>query len=47
MSKAARIMLEKKVSGLPVVDDSGKLVGMITESDIFRMVVKTLETENA
>jgi len=47
MSKAARVMLEKKISGLPVVDDSGKLVGMITESDIFRMVVKTLETENA
>lgn len=43
---AAEIMLNKKVSGLPVVDSSGKLAGMITESDIFRMLVKTrLETE--
>lgn len=47
MSQATRLMLEKKVSGLPVVDDIGKLVGMITESDIFRMVVKNLETEQA
>lgn len=47
MSQATRLMLEKKISGLPVVDDNGKLVGMITESDIFRMVVKNLETEQA
>ncbi|VAW43293.1 Inosine-5'-monophosphate dehydrogenase [hydrothermal vent metagenome] len=36
---AARIMLEHRVSGLPVVDSDGKLVGIITESDIFSMVV--------
>ena len=35
---AALIMLEKKFSGLPVVDEAGQLVGIITESDIFRMV---------
>jgi acetoin utilization protein AcuB len=39
MVEAARLMLEHKISGLPVVED-GKVVGMITESDIFRMVVK-------
>lgn len=38
---AAQIMLEKKISGLPVVDDDGKLVGILTESDIFRMLVKS------
>lgn len=38
---AADIMLNKKISGLPVVDASGKLLGIITESDIFRMLVKT------
>lgn len=37
---AARVMLEHKVSGLPVVEDSGKLIGIVTESDIFRMLVK-------
>ncbi|HUG34181.1 MAG TPA: CBS domain-containing protein [Anaerolineales bacterium] len=37
---AAKIMLEKKFSGLPVVDEAEHLVGIITESDIFRLVVK-------
>ena len=36
--EAALIMLEKKFSGLPVVDEAGHLIGIITESDIFRMV---------
>lgn len=40
VAEAAECMLENKVSGLPVVDDAGKLVGIITESDIFRMVVQ-------
>lgn len=39
IGEAARIMLEKKFSGLPVVDESDHLVGIITESDIFRLVV--------
>lgn len=38
---AAQTMLEKKVSGLPVVDGKNKLIGVITESDIFRMLVKS------
>lgn len=38
---AAELMLEHKVSGLPVVDDNGNLVGVITESDIFRMLVRS------
>ncbi len=40
ISTVAEIMLEKKFSGLPVVDEEGKLVGIITESDIFRLVVR-------
>lgn len=39
LGEAAHMMLKYKVSGLPVVDDEGSLVGIITESDIFRMVV--------
>ena len=39
ISDAARLMLEHKVSGLPVVDQAGQVVGIITESDIFRLVV--------
>lgn len=40
IGEAARLMLEKKISGLPVVDQAGHLVGIITESDIFRLVVQ-------
>jgi acetoin utilization protein AcuB len=40
ISTVAEIMLERKFSGLPVVDERGKLVGIITESDIFRLVVR-------
>jgi acetoin utilization protein AcuB len=39
IGEAARTMLENRVSGLPVIDETGKLVGIITESDIFSMVV--------
>ena len=38
---AAKIMLEQKVSGLPVVNSREELVGIITESDIFRMLVES------
>lgn len=38
---AAEIMLDHKVSGLPVLDDGGNLIGIVTESDIFRMLVKS------
>ena len=37
--KAARTMLDRKVSGLPVVDEQDRLVGIITESDVFRMLI--------
>jgi CBS domain-containing protein len=39
IQQAALIMLERKVSGLPVVDAEGKPVGIITETDMFRMIV--------
>jgi CBS domain-containing protein len=40
IDEAAQMMLDNKISGLPVVDYHGKLVGIITESDIFRIVVQ-------
>ena len=36
MSHAAHLMVSGRISGLPVVDDSGKLVGIITEADFLR-----------
>ena len=41
VSEVARLMLDYKIGGVPVVENE-KLVGIITESDIFRMVVKTM-----
>ena len=39
IGEAAMVMHDNKVGGLPVVDGAGKLVGILTESDIFEMVV--------
>ena len=38
VEKAALIMLEKRISGLPVVDDGGNLVGILTQNDVFRVL---------
>ena len=40
IGKAAELMLAHKVSGLPVIDKDNRVIGIITESDIFRMVVQ-------
>lgn len=34
VAQAARIMLDHRINGLPVVDDDGRLVGIITQSDL-------------
>src|ERR1700677_4600065 len=33
---AANIMLENHVSGLPVIDDAGRLVGIVSQGDFIR-----------
>ena len=40
--EAARLMLAHKISGLPVVDAHGALRGIITETDLFRVMVEKL-----
>jgi acetoin utilization protein AcuB len=40
---AAKMMMDRKVGGLPVADEEGNLVGIITESDIFSMLVDQWE----
>ncbi len=37
--QAAEILIEKKIGGLPVVDERKNLCGIITASDILRLVV--------
>ena len=39
IEEAALIMLESKISGVPVVDDAGTVVAMLTQSDIFRALI--------
>jgi CBS domain-containing protein len=34
--QAARIMLQRHISGLPVIDQEGRLVGIVTEGDFLR-----------
>lgn len=36
LEKAAVIMLESKISGMPVVDTSGYLIGLVSETDVLR-----------
>lgn len=40
ISEAAATMLQHKISSLPVLGADGRLAGIITESDIFRVVVR-------
>ncbi len=34
VAEAVKLMLDRRVSGLPVVDAGGRLVGVITEGDL-------------
>ena len=46
IGNAAELMLEHKIGGLPVLDAGDTLVGLITESDIFRLIVRRWRDEN-
>lgn len=39
VSKVGKIMLDKHIKRVPVLDDSGKLVGIVSRSDIVRMLL--------
>lgn len=36
LSQALRIMIDHRISALPVLDDDGRLAGMVTEGDFLR-----------
>jgi len=40
VDRAAQIMLENRIGGMPVVDDQNKVVGMVTDSDVFKALVR-------
>lgn len=37
--ETAQVLLENKISGAPVVDDNGQVVGIITQTDLFRVLI--------
>ncbi len=43
VTQAAQLLLRHKFGCLPVVDEQGKLVGIVTEHDFLRLLVETLE----
>ena len=45
LGEVAKIMMDNKVSGLPVIGKEGTMVGIITESDIFRMIVQAWQED--
>ena len=42
VEEAARIMADNKIGGLPVVDESNVVVGIITETDIFKTFLELI-----
>jgi acetoin utilization protein AcuB len=44
---AARLMVENKVGGLPVVDEDNQVVGVITETDVFRVFIELYRAGHA
>jgi len=40
IEQAAALMLEHKIGGLPVVDEQRRVVGVVTHSDIFKVLVR-------
>lgn len=43
LAEAARLMVKHRISGLPVVSGDGVVIGMVTESDIFRILIDMLD----
>ncbi|HHS98180.1 MAG TPA: CBS domain-containing protein [Chloroflexi bacterium] len=47
LEEAAHLMIEHDVGGLPVVDEKGHLVGIITRSDLFAQFAEALGAETS
>lgn len=39
IEETAEVLLNNKISGVPVVDEKGRVVGTITQSDVFRVMI--------
>lgn len=43
VSEVAHVMLERKVNRLPIVDEAGRLIGIVTRADLVRAFVRSDE----
>jgi len=41
LQEVARLLIENTISGVPVVDDSGQVVGVVSEKDVFQAIFPT------
>ncbi len=46
VEETAEVLLAKKISGAPVVDKAGQVVGIITQSDLFRVLISLTGISN-
>ena len=42
LAEAARKMIDNRIGGLPVLDDNGQIVGILTETDMLRALIDRL-----
>ena len=47
LAEAARQMVEHRFGGLPVLDEGGQIVGILTETDLLRALIDQLENPTA
>jgi acetoin utilization protein AcuB len=45
VERAAEILVERKIGGLPIVDEGDRPVGMLTESDLLRCFLELLRAK--
>ena len=43
LADAAKQMLDNRIGGLPVMDDDGQVVGILTETDLLRALIDQLD----
>jgi acetoin utilization protein AcuB len=46
VEQVAKILYDKKISAMPVVDDKGQLIGMISQGDVFRLLISITGIED-
>jgi CBS domain-containing protein len=46
LREVALLMIENKIGGVPVVDEQGAVLGIVTESDLFEVLVQRLDTQD-